>query len=237
MSALAGRRVLVTGGSRGLGRALVGAFSAAGCEVAFTYRSRDEDAGVAAAATGARAFRGDVADEAHAAHVVAAFGPVDVLVNAAGALQVMPFALTTSADWDRAFATHARGPFVFCRAVVPGMIRARRGHVLNVGSVFAERPTAAPTHLAAAKGAVHAFTFALAHELGRYGVRVNLVVPGLLQGGQTARLPAHHRADYAERSALGRLVTPDEVAAAVVGFTALDAPDATGSVLRFDGAV
>lgn len=232
-----GQTVLVTGGSRGLGRALVEAFAHAGARVAFTYRSRDDDARAVAESTSARAFRGDVADVAHATDVVKAVGPVDVLVNCAGALRVLPFALTEGDDWDASFATHARGPYVFCRAVAPAMIRARRGHVLNVGSVFAERPTAAPVHLAAAKGALHAFTFALAHELGRYGVRVNLVVPGLMEGGQSARLPAHHRADWVERSALGRLVRAEEVARAVVAFVAADLPDATGTVLRFDGAV
>jgi 3-oxoacyl-[acyl-carrier protein] reductase len=232
-------RVLVTGGSRGLGRALVAAFAKSGAQVAFTWRSRQAEAQATEAATGARAFQGDVADPAHASAVVAAldeaWGGVDVLVNNAGALQVLPFALLELADWEAAFATHARGTFVFTKAVVQGMVRRRSGHVLNVGSVFAERPTAAPVHLAAAKGAVHGFTFALAHELGPYGVRVNLVVPGLLDGGQGARLPAHHRADYAARSAPRRLLTPDEVADVVVSFAAEDLPNATGAVLRLDG--
>jgi NAD(P)-dependent dehydrogenase (short-subunit alcohol dehydrogenase family) len=216
---LAGKRCLVTGGSRGLGRAICEAFVAAGARVAFTYRTDTEDAEAARAALGPAAlvFRGNVADAAHVkatvAAVVAAWGGVDILVNNAGITQILPIALLEEADFDAVMAVNVKGPYLMSRAVLRSMIRARAGHILNIGSFASERVIEAPVHYAAAKSALRGMTEALAREVGRYNIKVNLLAPGLLDCGLARMLPKHRVQEYLSQSSLGRLGTAREVAA------------------------
>jgi NAD(P)-dependent dehydrogenase (short-subunit alcohol dehydrogenase family) len=143
MTLLAGKRCLVTGGSRGLGRALCEAFTSAGARVAFTYRTDVSDADAAREAIRALGgeplvFHGDVADSSHVRDTVGAivreWGGIDVLVNNAGVTQILPIALLEEADFDAVIATNVKGPYLFSRAVLRSMIRARSGHILNIGS-------------------------------------------------------------------------------------------------------
>ena len=177
-------RVLVTGGSRGLGRAICEAYLARNDQVAFTSRKE-------ASIDGALWIQGDVSDAKHAAAavdaVVAKWGGIDVLVNNAGQMQVLPLALLEEADWDKAFATNVKGAFLFSRAALKHMLKAKKGHILNVGSFGADRVVEAPVHYAATKAALHGFSTALAKEVGRYGVAVNYIASGILQGGVAAR--------------------------------------------------
>lgn len=221
MTRLAGKRCLVTGGSRGLGRAMCEAFATAGAKVAFTYRSDAADAADAKASLVALGceplvFQGNVADSAHVkdtvAAVVAAWGGVDVLVNNAGITQILPIALLEEADFDQVMAVNVKGPYLFSRAVLRSMIRAKSGHILNIGSFASERVIEAPLHYAAAKSALRGMTESLAREVGRYNIKVNLLSPGLLDCGLARMLPKHRIQEYLAQSSLGRLGTAREVA-------------------------
>jgi NAD(P)-dependent dehydrogenase (short-subunit alcohol dehydrogenase family) len=222
MTRLAGKRCLVTGGSRGLGRAMCEAFATAGAKVAFTYRTDTADAEAARASLVALGceplvFQGNVADSAHVkdtvAAVVAAWGGVDVLVNNAGVTQILPIALLEEADFDQVMAVNVKGPYLMSRAVLRSMIRAKSGHILNIGSFASERVIEAPLHYAAAKSALRGMTESLAREVGRYNIKVNLLSPGLLDCGLARMLPKHRIQEYLAQSSLGRLGTAKEVAA------------------------
>lgn len=218
---LAGKRCLVTGGSRGLGRAMCEAFAEAGAKIAFTYRTDTADAEATREALQARGcdplvFQGDVADSAHVKHVVGTivkdWGGVDVLVNNAGITQILPIALLEEADFDAVIATNVKGPYLFSRAVLRSMIRAKSGHILNIGSFASERVIEAPLHYAAAKSALRGMTESLAREVGRYNIKVNLLSPGLLDCGLARMLPKHRVQEYVSQASLGRLGTAREVA-------------------------
>lgn len=221
MTRLAGKRCLVTGGSRGLGRAMCAAFAAAGAKVAFTYRTNVDDAEAAKASLLALGceplvFQGNVADAAHVkdtvAAVVAAWGGIDILVNNAGVTQILPIALLEEADFDQVMAVNVKGPYLFSRAVLRSMIRAKSGHILNIGSFASERVIEAPLHYAASKSALRGMTESLAREVGRYNIKVNLLSPGLLDCGLARMLPKHRIKEYLAQSSLGRLGTAREVA-------------------------
>jgi NAD(P)-dependent dehydrogenase (short-subunit alcohol dehydrogenase family) len=243
---LAGKRCLITGGSRGLGRSLALAFARQGAKVAFTYRRNQADADEARAllqqlGTEPLVFQGSVADAAHAQlvvkQVVAAWGGVDVLVNNAGISQVLPIALLEEADWDEMMDVNVKGAYLFARAALRPMIRARAGRILNVGAFTSERVLEASVHYAAAKSALRGLTEALAREVGRYGITVNLLAPGLLDVGLARMLPQHRLNEYTSQSALGRLGTAEEIAALAV-FLASDASAVvTGAKLVADGGL
>jgi 3-oxoacyl-[acyl-carrier protein] reductase len=192
--------VLVTGGSRGIGRAVVEALAAAvaagGREweaVAFTYRSDEAAARALAAATGARAFALDLADRSRPddllAEVEAVLPPVGGLVNNAGLLRESLLALTSDADWDAVVDGNLGGLFRCCRAVLRGMMTRRRGAIVNVASLSALHGVAGQAAYAAAKAGVLGLTRSLAREVGRRNVRVNAVVPGYVATDMTAGLP------------------------------------------------
>lgn len=218
---LAGKRCLVTGGSRGLGRAIALACAAQGAKIAFTYSSDDTDAAAAREALLARGceplvFKGSVADSAHVkatvAELVKTWGGIDVLVNNAGITQILPIALLEEADWDAVMDVNVKGAYLYSRAVLRSMIRAKAGHILNIGSFASERVIEAPVHYAAAKSALRGLTEALAREVGRYNIKVNLLSPGLLDVGLAQMLPKHRIAEYLAQASLGRLGTAAEVA-------------------------
>ena len=218
---LAGKTALVTGGSRGLGRAICQAFARHGAAVAFNYRSDEEGAAATLALLqqhpGAHmAQRSSVLDGPAFARTVAAveaaFGHIDILVNNAGISQPLPMALMDEADWDEVMDTNAKGAFIASRAVLRGMVRRRQGVVLNIGSLAGARLLEAPLHYCASKAAVHGLTRALSKEMARYGVRINCLAPGLLEDGVGRSLPEHRLRDYLEHVALGRVGTLAETA-------------------------
>ncbi|HEX6100473.1 MAG TPA: SDR family NAD(P)-dependent oxidoreductase [Thermoanaerobaculia bacterium] len=218
MTLLAGKHALITGGSRGLGRELAKTFAANGAKVAFSY-ARDEEGArttLAACGDGAKAFRCSVLDgaatEAMVAELEREWGTIDVLVNNAGVSQNMPLALMEEEDWDRVMDVNVKGTFLTSRTVLRGMIRRKRGVVLNIGSLVGVRMLEAPIHYCASKAAVKGLTEALAKEVARYGIRVNCLAPGLLDDGVGRNLPEHRLADYLRHCSLGRLGQLDEVA-------------------------
>ena len=219
---LAGKRTLVTGASRGLGRALALAFAQAGARVAITY-TRDEsgaravvDRMLAGGCSEARAYKVSVLDlpktEAMVGELEAAWGGLDVLVNNAGISQNLPLALMEEEDWDRVMDVNVKGAFLTARSVLKGMIRRRGGVILNIGSLAGVRMIDAPVHYCASKAALKGLTQALAKEVARYQIRVLCLAPGLLEDGVGRNLPEHRLADYVKHCALGRVGTLEEVA-------------------------
>ncbi|OFX23137.1 MAG: hypothetical protein A2V77_01580, partial [Anaeromyxobacter sp. RBG_16_69_14] len=144
--------------------------------------------------------------------VEARWEAVDVLVNNIGSTQVLPFALIDEEDWDEAMQANLKPPFLFSKAVVRGMIRRRRGAIVNIGSIAGQRLLEVPVHYATAKAGVVGFTLSLAKELCRYGIRVNAVVPGLIDGGVGSNVSERQLTEFRQYCALGRVGTPAEVA-------------------------
>jgi 3-oxoacyl-[acyl-carrier protein] reductase len=215
--------VLVTGGSGAVGGAIVRRFRAEGCKVAFTYRTGMSSAEKLVKETGAAALCADLTngDETQALveQAEALLGGIDVLVNNAGATQVMPFALIEEADWDEMIAANLKSLFLVTHAACRGMIARKRGVIINIGSLAGHRMLEVPVHYATAKAGVSGFTIALAKELSRYGIRVNSVVPGLLDDGVGRMAPEKQTAEYKRYCSAGRTGRVQEVAD-VVAFLA-----------------
>lgn len=247
MIRLEGRRVLVTGGSRGLGRALCVAFARKGARVAFSY-GRDEEgasatlAALEAAGPPGRAFKVSVLDARGTAAMVKeleeGWGGIDALVNNAGVSQNLPLALLEEEDWDHVMDVNVKGTFLTSKAVLRGMIRRKQGGVvLNLGSLVGERMMEAPIHYCASKAAVRGLTEALAKEVARHGIRVVCLAPGLLEGGVGANLPEHRLADYLKHCALGRVGSYAEVAEVAALLISDAASYVSGATVVADGGL
>ena len=242
MATLTGKTALITGGSRGLGRALVEHFTGEGARVAFSYARDDAGAqATAAAAPGATPFRVSVLDapgtEAMIGEIEQAWGGLDVLVNNAGISQNLPLALMEEEDWDRVMDVNVKGTFLTSRAALRGMIRRKRGVVLNIGSLVAVRMMEAPVHYCASKAAIKGLSEALAKEVARYGIRVLCLAPGLLEDGVGRNLPDYRLADYLKHCSLGRIGTLAEVAR-LAAFLVSDANSyMSGETVVIDGGM
>jgi NAD(P)-dependent dehydrogenase (short-subunit alcohol dehydrogenase family) len=246
MGLLDGRVALVTGGSRGLGRAVCRTLAREGAAVAFNYsRSRVEAEALVAELRGAghRAFgyQVSVLDKEGLRQMVRQIeqdlGVIDVLVNNAGVGQVVPLALMEEADWDRLMDVNVKGAFLTSQAVLRGMVRVKRGRILNVSSLAGVKMMQAPVHYCAAKAALKGFTEGLAKEIARYGITVNCLAPGVLEGGVSANLPPTRLEEFLRHCALGRPGTFEE-AAEVAAFLVSDRNSyMNGATIVLDGAV
>jgi 3-oxoacyl-[acyl-carrier protein] reductase len=235
--------VLVTGGSRGIGRAVVEALAAeAGAEmrVAFTWRSDEGAARAVEEASGgvARAFALDLADRGRPEELVAeveeALGPIDGLVNNAGLRRESLLALMGDDDWDAVLDTNLGGAFRCCRAVLRGMVVRRRGAIVNVASLSALHGVAGQAAYASSKAGILGLTRSLAREIGKRGIRVNAVVPGFVVTEMTADLPAPAIAALRANECLPAGVSAAAVAQAVLFLLSDRATGITGQSLVVD---
>jgi 3-oxoacyl-[acyl-carrier protein] reductase len=221
-----GRVVVVTGGSRGIGRAIVERFAAQGARVFFTYHQNEKAAAEVTAACQAEAIQCSQTDaaaiDAAVARVLAAAGKIDVLVNNAGITCDTFLMLMPPEDWNRVIDTNLNGAFRWCKAVTRPMLGARRGVIINIASIAGLVGVMGQTNYAASKGALLAFTRALAAELGTKGIRVNSVVPGFIETDMSARVPRQITQKNLEPIVLKRFGQPAEIAS-VVTFLASDA--------------
>lgn len=240
---------LVTGGTRGLGLAIAAELmrrAAGRGRVAVTWLRSERDAEaarevLAPLAAEVRVVRGDAADPAHARALVdglvEAWGGLDVLVNNAGVHQLLPIALVEEADWDLVVDSNLKAAYVCSRAALRPMIRSQRGVILNIGAFSSERVVDVPVHWAAAKAGLRGLTEALAREVGRYGIRVVLLAPGLLESGASRLLPKHRLEEYRAQSPAGRLQTVEELARFASFLASDDAALVTGAKVSVDGGV
>jgi len=246
MSRFAGAKVVVTGASRGLGRAIAAAFAREGAEVFVGYRAREADAGrtVAEICEGggtATKFRVDVRDAADVDRAFAAMrekaGHVDVLVNNAGVSRDGLFPMQDEDAWNDVLSTNLMGTARCCRAALGTMWRARKGVIVNVASLSATLASPGQASYAASKAGVVALTRTLAAELAPRGIRVNAVVPGFLATGMTEHLDSRVVAEREARIPLGRLGTAEEAARAVLFLASEEASYIVGQALIVDGGM
>jgi NAD(P)-dependent dehydrogenase (short-subunit alcohol dehydrogenase family) len=243
VSSLRGARVLITGGTRGLGRAIAAHLASLGAHVAVTWTTDEAAAAETLAALGgeARAYRVSVTDLPGTTAMVKAlereWGGLTHLVNNAGISQTLPLALIDEGDWDRVMDVNVKGAFFTAKAVLAGMIRRRAGVILNVGSVLGLRMIEGPIHYCASKAALKGLTESLAKEVARYGVRVNLLAPGLLEDGMGLQIPEHRRQDFVRHCALGRPGRLDEVARFAAFLLSDEASYISGDTIAMDGGL
>lgn len=238
------RTALITGASRGIGRATAKLLAENGFNVIVHYHNGKREAetlvqtlrerGNAAIAVGA-----DLREEAQIREMVrqgeAYFGKIDVLVNNAGIASQKMFTDIAAEEWDAMFAVHVRGSFLCTQAVLPDMIARKNGKIVNVSSIWGIRGASCEVHYSAAKAAVIGMTKALAKEVAPSGICVNCVAPGVIDTEMLSCFDETTKAALAEETPLGRLGTPEDIARAILFFASAQSDFITGQVLTADG--
>jgi 3-oxoacyl-[acyl-carrier protein] reductase len=234
---LEGRLALVTGGSRGIGRAIAVELANAGAQVVVGYRSGADEAGQVAAEIGGRAVQADVSDRKQAARLVEEAGEIDILVNNAGLTRDGLIVRMSDEDWRTVIDTNLGGVFATCRAAARGMMKRRSGAIVNLSSVVGVHGNPGQTNYAASKAGIIGFTKALARELATRNVRANAIAPGYIETGLTEVLSDGVRDALLASTPLGRLGVPSDVAGAVRFLCSDEASFITGEVLLVDGGL
>ena len=234
---LEGKSALVTGASRGIGKAIAVELARAGASVVLSYRTGADEAAALAEEIGARAVQADVSDAESARALVEDAGDLDVLVNNAGVTRDGLLVRMSDEDWQTVIDTNLASCFYTCRAAVRGMMKKRSGSIVNISSIVGLHGNWGQTNYAASKAGIIGFTKALARELGSRNVRANVVVPGYVKSRLTDVLPEDATATMLENTPLGRLGDPEDVAGAVRFLSSEDASFVTGAVLLVDGGL
>jgi 3-oxoacyl-[acyl-carrier protein] reductase len=243
---LEGKIAIVTGGSRGIGRGIAGAFAREGARVAIVYRGNQAAADslvqeITQAGGTARAYQADVADhasvEACVKKVEEELGPIDILVNNAGVIHDDLFVRLEPADWNKVIQTNLGGTYNFCHTVAFSMMRRRTGRIINISSVAAEHANPGQSNYAASKGAINSLTRALAVELARRGVTVNAIAPGFIETDMSA--PVRNKAGdtIKDMIPMRRIGTPEDIARVAVFLASADSAYITGQILTVDGGL
>jgi 3-oxoacyl-[acyl-carrier protein] reductase len=229
-----GRSVLVTGGNRGIGRAIAQAFADAGDDVAITYRSGEPPAGFLA-------VKCDITDADSVAaafdEVEAAQGPVEVLVANAGITRDTLLLRMSEDDWSSVIETNLTGTFRTVKRASKGMLRLRRGRIVLISSVVGLLGSAGQVNYAASKSGLVGMARSIARELGSRAITANVIAPGFVETDMTDVLSDEKKAEYVAAIPLGRMTTADEVAAVVRWVASDEAAYITGAVIPVDGGL
>ncbi len=243
---LSGKVALVTGGSRGIGRAIAIRLAQGGAKIAFSYRSNHEAAQevlgeLKGGGAHAMAVAGDMANPADveraANSAIQAFGRIDILVNNAGITRDTLLLRMDEQTWDEVLDLNLKGAYLCTRAVLRTMLRQRSGRIVNVSSVVGVVGNAGQANYAAAKAGLIGFTKSLAKEVGSRGITVNAVAPGFIETRLTDVLPDELKAMLLKQTPLGRFGTPEDVAGAALFLVSPNAGFITGHVLTVDGGL
>ena len=233
------KRVLITGGSRGIGRACVEYFTNAGNKVAFVYLKDDESAKLCADNYGAYAIKADISKPEEAARAVKEaldlLGGIDILVNNAGVAQIKLFTDLTDADLEKMLSTNLLSALCVAREAVKPMISQKWGRIINIGSMWGKCGASCEVHYSASKAGVRGMTMALAKELGPSGITVNCVEPGVIDTDMNSELDKETLAQLCDETPMCRVGKTQDVSA-LVGFLASEeASFITGQIIGVDG--
>lgn len=243
---LGGKVAVVTGASRGIGRAVALAMAERGCHVVVNYAgntSAAEETASRVRGLGVRALviKADVADQeqvnAMMKQVLQEFGRIDILVNNAGITRDNLLPRLQEQDWDAVLNTNLKGAYHCAKAVLRPMLKARWGRIINISSVVALSGNPGQSNYAAAKAGLIGFTKSLAREIGSRNITVNAVAPGYIDTDMTAGLTEENKSQMLNNIPLGRLGTPEDVAAAVAFLAGGGAGYITGQIIVVDGGM
>ena len=230
---------IVTGGTRGIGRAICEELHNTGAKVAANYGGNDEAAARFTAETGIKAYKFDVSDydacQAGVARIVADLGPVDILVNNAGITRDATIMNMSRADWDAVMDTNLGSCFNMVHAVWNGMRERKFGRIVNIGSINGQGGQYGQVNYAAAKSGIHGFTKALAQEGARFGISVNALAPGYVETDMVAAVPERVLEKIIQNIPMRRLGKAHDIARGVVFLCGEDADFITGSTLSING--
>ena len=236
-ASLEGKTALVTGASKGIGKAIATELAAAGATVVVGYRSGKDEAEALASDLGGAAIQADVSSAEEAKRLVEEAGDLDILVNNAGLTRDGLLARMSDDDWQTVIDTNLASVFYTCRAVTRPMMKKRAGAIVNISSVVGVHGNWGQTNYAASKAGIIGFTKSLARELGSRNIRANVVAPGYVKTQLTDVLPEEATGAMLENTPLGRLGDPEDVAGAVRFLCSDAASFITGEVLLVDGGL
>ncbi len=229
------RKIVITGGTRGIGAAAVRRFAANGDRVYFIYECRDDLAEKMEQETGAKGFRCDITDESRVREVFSRIGDVDVLVNNAGIVDYDPMNWVTPERFRRVLDVNVTGMFLCTQAALPAMLGKQAGAIVNLSSMWGEVGSSCEVAYSASKGAVIAMTKAMAKELGPSGIRVNAVAPGVIQTDMCKNVAPEIMEELRQETPLETLGVPEDVAEAIFYLASPEARFVTGTVLNVNG--
>jgi 3-oxoacyl-[acyl-carrier protein] reductase len=234
---LEGKLALVTGASKGIGKAIAEELARAGADVVVGFRSGRDEAEELAAQIGGRAVQADVSSPEEAKRLVEEAGDIDVLVNNAGLTRDGLLARMPDDDWRTVIETNLSSVFYTCRAVTRPMMKKRAGSIVNISSIVGVHGNWGQTNYAASKAGIIGFTKSLARELGSRNIRANVIAPGYVKSQLTDVLPEEATKAMVDNTPLGRIAEPREIAGAVRFLASDEASFITGDVLLVDGGL
>lgn len=235
------KNILITGGSRGIGKAMVKAFSDKGYKVAFTYKSSLDEAESLSKETGALAIMADSAKENDVVKAVSTaantLGGIDILINNAGISSFSLLQDLTLTEWNECMAVNLTSAFLYSREVIPYMLRSHEGRIINISSMWGLAGASCEVHYSAAKAGLIGFTKALAKELGPSGITVNAIAPGVIDTDMNSHLSDEDMKELSDETPVGRIGNAEEIAKAAIYLSSDDASFITGAVLNISGGL
>ncbi len=243
---LKGKNAIITGGVRGIGKAIAEEFAKRGANVFLTYRSNDEAAALvkeelSVYGTAVEVMKADASnfEEAGAAvaKAIASFGSIDILINNAGITKDKLLMRMSPEDFNDVLDTNLSGSFYFIRHIVPHMIKRKEGRIINISSIVGVKGSAGQANYSASKAGVIGLTLSAAKELGRRGITVNAIAPGYIETDMTGVLTDEQKEKYLEVISLGRIGKPEDIARAAAFLASDDASYITGQVIGVDGGM